>query len=103
MLIAPLPATAARDRRDAAVLLLVRDPASATPVAGSRSIELFGLTHAEARVATTLLGADGPREVAVQLGVGLATVRTHLHRLYDKTGTRRQAELVRLLATLALL
>ena len=87
----------------AAVLLLVRDPAGTSPPAGALLIGLFGLTGAEARVATALLAADGPREVAAQLGIGLSTVRTHLHRLYDKTGTRRQAELVWLLATLALL
>ena len=85
------------------MLLLVRDPARVPPIAGARLVELFGLTGAEARVATALLGADSPREVAAQLGIGLATVRSHLHRLYDKTGTRRQAELVWLLATLALL
>jgi DNA-binding CsgD family transcriptional regulator len=87
----------------AAVLLLIRDTAGASPLAGTLLIGLFGLTGAEARVATALLSADSAREVAAHLGIGLATVRTHLHHLYDKTGTRRQAELVWLLATLALL
>jgi DNA-binding CsgD family transcriptional regulator len=33
--------------------------------------------------------------VAARLGVRLCTVRTHLQRIYDKTNTHRQAELVR--------
>jgi DNA-binding CsgD family transcriptional regulator len=36
--------------------------------------------------------------VAETLGIGESTVKTHLKRLYEKTGTRRQAELVKLYA-----
>ena len=32
------------------------------------------------------------------LGISENTVRTHLHRLYAKTGTERQADLVKLIA-----
>jgi hypothetical protein len=32
------------------------------------------------------------------LGRAVATVRTHLHRLFEKTGTGRQADLVKLVA-----
>jgi hypothetical protein len=35
------------------------------------------------------------------LDVALTTVRTHLAHIFDKTGTSRQAELVRLAARLA--
>lgn len=59
--------------------------------------ELYGLTAAEARTATALLAGEGPREIAEQLGIGVATVRTHLHRVFDKTGATRQSDLVRLL------
>lgn len=54
----------------------------------------FGLTRAEARVAARV--ADGLRlnEIAADLRIGLETVRTHLKRVYDKTKTRRQVELV---------
>jgi DNA-binding CsgD family transcriptional regulator len=37
-------------------------------------------------------------ETAAALGISEATVRTHLLRLYAKTGTGRQAELVKLVA-----
>jgi DNA-binding CsgD family transcriptional regulator len=59
--------------------------------------EDLGLTRAEAAVAAEILEADGLQAVADRLGVSLATVRTHLAHVFDKTGTRRQAELVRLL------
>ena len=37
-------------------------------------------------------------EVAETLGVGEGTVKTHLKRLYHKTGSRRQADFVKLFA-----
>jgi DNA-binding CsgD family transcriptional regulator len=40
----------------------------------------------------------GVPEIADALGIGEATVKTHLHRLFAKTGTSRQAELVKLVA-----
>jgi DNA-binding CsgD family transcriptional regulator len=35
-------------------------------------------------------------EVARRLGIAPATARTHLHRIFRKTGTTRQSELVQL-------
>jgi DNA-binding CsgD family transcriptional regulator len=101
MVVAPLATVP--DGSGASVLLLVRGTDAAPDVSGACLIDLYGLTGAEARVATALLAADTLPEIAARLGIGLATVRSHLHRLFDKTGTRRQAELVGLLATLALL
>lgn len=59
--------------------------------------ESWGLTPAEARVATLL--ADGRRlqQIAGDLGITINTVRGHLKQVFAKTGTHRQAELVRLL------
>jgi DNA-binding CsgD family transcriptional regulator len=39
-------------------------------------------------------------DIAAQMNVKPGTVRTHLKRLFLKTGTRRQAEVVALLARL---
>jgi DNA-binding CsgD family transcriptional regulator len=36
-------------------------------------------------------------EVAEMLGISEPTVRTHLKRIFSKTGTSRQADLLRLL------
>ena len=59
---------------------------------------LFGLSPAEARLARGLLVGRTPEEHARHAGVGVATVRTQLHSIFSKTGVRRQAELVALLA-----
>jgi DNA-binding CsgD family transcriptional regulator/PAS domain-containing protein len=57
----------------------------------------FGLTVAEANVALEILQGDGREAVADRLGISMTTVRTHLTHIFEKTGVRRQAELVRLL------
>ncbi|NMO00280.1 helix-turn-helix transcriptional regulator [Gordonia sp. TBRC 11910] len=63
-------------------------------------IELFGLTTAEADVALRVLAGDGLAPIADDLHISTATVKTHLQRIFTKTGTHRQAELVRLLLTI---
>lgn len=57
----------------------------------------FGLTHAEARLAQQLLLGLSTEEAAVQLGVSMNTVRTHLKQVFAKCGIKRQAELMRVL------
>jgi DNA-binding CsgD family transcriptional regulator len=59
--------------------------------------ELFGLTAAEAVFAAEISRGDGMQAVAERLSIAPTTARTHLTRIFEKTGTRRQAELVRLL------
>jgi DNA-binding CsgD family transcriptional regulator/PAS domain-containing protein len=81
----------------AIVFLADPDRSIATPHSHLR--DLYGLTGAEVRTAQALLDADRLADVAGKLGVSLATVRTLLHRAYEKTDTRRQSELVRLLLT----
>jgi hypothetical protein len=46
----------------------------------------------------TRLQVGGAVEVAETLGVAASTVKTHLHRLFAKTGAKRQADLVKLVA-----
>lgn len=62
--------------------------------------DVYGLTLAEAEVALRVLDGHGLQGVADSLGVTLSTVRTHLQRVFDKTGTHRQADLVRALLQL---
>jgi len=59
--------------------------------------EAYGLTPAEIRLAWLLVGDRTLSEAAAQLGIQLSTARTVLKRVLAKTGTRRQASLVRLL------
>jgi DNA-binding CsgD family transcriptional regulator len=45
-----------------------------------------------------IVDIGGVPEVAAALGVAATTIETHLDRLFDKTGARRQADLVKLVA-----
>lgn len=81
----------------ASAIVIVTDPERARPAGEAELGRLYGLTPAEARTALALLDAGGLAEVAERMSVSLATVRTLLQRAFEKTGTHRQAELVRLL------
>lgn len=58
----------------------------------------YGLTAAEKRLLAILFDGCSLPEAAHRLGVARSTARTHLQRLFDKTGARRQAELLRTIA-----
>ena len=58
----------------------------------------YGLTAAEMRVLFAIVEIGGVPDVADMLGISQATVKTHLKRIFDKTGTARQADLVKLVA-----
>ena len=60
----------------------------------------FSLTDREADVACLLAEGLALAEVARRLRIEVATARVHLRSIFDKTGARRQAELVALLARL---
>lgn len=59
---------------------------------------LFKLTPTELRVLLAVVEVGGVPEIADALGMGEATVKTHLHHLFAKTETTRQADLVKLVA-----
>jgi DNA-binding CsgD family transcriptional regulator/PAS domain-containing protein len=97
-----LPLTSGARRRSsivfgAAVVLFVRKvalAASLPKVIGAT----FKLTPTELRVLLAMVELGGVPQVATTLGVGRATVRTHVNRLFRKTGVARQADLVKLVA-----
>jgi DNA-binding CsgD family transcriptional regulator len=60
--------------------------------------KLYKLTPAEMRVLLAMMQVGGASEVAEALGIAESTVRTHLLRLFAKTGTNRQADLIKLVA-----
>jgi DNA-binding CsgD family transcriptional regulator len=59
--------------------------------------QLFDLTPAEAGIARALAHGDALEDIAAALDISLHTVKTHLQKLFRKTGTRRQGELVAML------
>lgn len=62
--------------------------------------DLFRLTPSECRLADLLHSALELRNAGETLGVTMATARFMLKRIFSKTGTHRQSELVLLLSRL---
>jgi DNA-binding CsgD family transcriptional regulator/PAS domain-containing protein len=60
--------------------------------------EMYRLTPTELRVLLAIVDIGGVPEVAAALGVAVTTIKTHLSRLFEKTGVARQADLVKLVA-----
>jgi DNA-binding CsgD family transcriptional regulator len=61
----------------------------------------YHLTPMELRILIAIVEVGGVPAVAAALGMGATTVKTHLRHLYAKTGCRRQADLVKLVAGFA--
>ena len=61
----------------------------------------YRLTGAELRVLYSLMEMGGIAAAADLAGLSKATVKTHLQHLFAKTGTSRQIDLVKLVASLA--
>ncbi|WP_159917829.1 hypothetical protein [Pantoea sp. 18069] len=90
--------------RDALALVAIQGPQWRPAVPGTLLRALFGLTPAEIRLVHHLLQYDDPLPaVAEQLQLSLNTLRTQLRAVFQKTHTRRQSDLLRLMRQLGLL
>lgn len=58
---------------------------------------LFDLTPAEARIARAVAAGQSPKNLRQDLNITQETVKTHLKRIYAKTATHRQSELILLI------
>jgi DNA-binding CsgD family transcriptional regulator len=85
--------------RTPAVIVFVTDPDQQPESLADALARIFGLTRAEARLADYLRQGETMVETAEKLGISHNTARTHLQHIYEKTGTKHQGELVRLLHT----
>jgi DNA-binding CsgD family transcriptional regulator/PAS domain-containing protein len=85
----------------ASVGIFVQDPQKMPLMPVEAFARLYRLSGAELRVLLRLAQGGGATEAAETLGISEATVRTHLRRLFFKTGTARQAELLQLLQNAA--
>ena len=82
----------------AVALVLIDDPERNQRNAIAKLREAYGLTRTEAKVAIEAMTASSRKVLAARLGVSESTVRTHLSRIYEKTGTGRQAHLIQMLS-----
>ncbi|WP_296743309.1 LuxR C-terminal-related transcriptional regulator [Mesorhizobium sp.] len=99
-----LPLTSGARRKagvsySAAAAVFIRKAALDLPSPPETLARQFNLTPAELRVLFAVIEIGGVPEVAPVLGISEQTVKTHLHRIFAKTGTKRQADLVRLVAS----
>jgi DNA-binding CsgD family transcriptional regulator len=86
--------------RAAAALFVA--PATALPSLPSGAVALlYDLTPAETRIFELISGGKTQIEIGQTLGIAPSTVKTHTLRLFEKTGSKRQADLIRLAARLA--
>lgn len=60
----------------------------------------YKLTASEIRVLDAVVKVSSVKAMSEMLGISQATVKTHLHNLFRKTGTSRQSDLVKLMAGL---
>lgn len=83
-----------------AVLLPPRTQSVRTRRNGAMRREVFSLTGREEELVEKLLEGEAIGDIAASLGMRVGTARYHLNNVFGKTGTNRQADLVRLLSRL---
>jgi DNA-binding CsgD family transcriptional regulator len=83
-----------RAKRSAAAMVFIVDPDTQAAPSFNAFAVLYGLTCAETRVLREIVGGHGLLAAAVRLGLSEATARTHLQHIFEKTGAKRQTELL---------
>jgi len=80
-------------------VLLVHDPAAREGPTEQDIASLLGLTKSEARLTKLLADGGTLEESSRRLGLTIESGRTYLKRIFQKTGAKRQADLVRMVLT----
>jgi len=81
-------------------VVLISGPEQQRPPAPKVLQQLYGLTPKEAAIAAKISEGKSLEQAAEELHMRYETARTHLRRIFDKTGSSRQAELAVLVARL---
>ena len=82
------------DEEGRALVVLVSDPSERHAPPPQALIDLFGLTPSEALIAHTLAQGESLEHAALTSGITVSSARTYLKRVFAKTQTRSQSELV---------
>jgi DNA-binding CsgD family transcriptional regulator/PAS domain-containing protein len=80
--------------RRASVVVLVEEPVQRSSLPFVTFSKSFKLSQAEALLAQRLLTGLSLRQAAEELGIRESTARSHLKRVFAKTGARRQSDLI---------
>jgi len=99
VLVQALPVSAAIAGEPAA-LLLFADPSGSAQVNIAPTLELLGLSKAEAQVAALVGAGRSAREAAEMLDITANTARSTLQIVYEKLGIGKQSELGRIVGRL---
>jgi DNA-binding CsgD family transcriptional regulator/PAS domain-containing protein len=97
--IAPLASSSGRVGRRPAVAIFIAEPEQAVEPDPESLAALLDLSPAEARLTAALVGGKTIQQFAKEAGVSITTARTLIGRAFSKTGSSRQADLVRLALT----
>jgi DNA-binding CsgD family transcriptional regulator len=84
--------------RNAVAALFVTKVELDSQASGGLIARTFRLTPTELRVLLAIIDVGGVPQTAENLGLAETTVKTHLHRVFAKTGANRQADLVKIAA-----
>ena len=82
------------------VLVTLNDRGMIEKALNSASL-IYGITAAQRRLAHRLSAGDDVVSAADTLGISVNTARTHLRRMYERTGVRNQSTLVRVLLSVS--
>lgn len=83
--------------KNAAVILMISDPETKPAIPAEALARLYNLTAAEARLAASFAETASLKDSAEALGITQGTARQYLKRIFQKTDTKSQAELMKLL------
>ena len=83
------------------VIIFIGDAEQDDKLSESRMRALYGMTGMEATVAGLISKGNGVKVAARKLGIAPSTVRTHLHRVFEKNRDETQAELAHLMNEVA--
>jgi DNA-binding CsgD family transcriptional regulator len=86
------------DERKVAFFALLYAPNGLYRISAEVLRQVYGLTPAQAAVASSLFSGRSVEETANELDLSLNTVRTHLKQIFTKCEVNSQAELLHLLA-----
>jgi DNA-binding CsgD family transcriptional regulator/PAS domain-containing protein len=81
------------------LVVYINESTAPTETPQARIAELYELSQTEAALVVELVRGNTLAEAAANIHITEQTARTYSKRIFNKTGTRRQAELVRLILT----
>ena len=87
---------------DPIAVLFLSDPQRPQEAPAELLQRLYGLTPAEARVLEALVAGHNLKGTAAGLGIAYETARSHMKSIFDKTNTRRQIDVVKLVLSTSL-